>query len=172
MFQDYQDIFNKRGDSYHLAMQEEPLARVNEFKLVLDRIQLNDGDVLCDIPSGGGYIRNFIDNDKANVIAIETSDAFFNFCEDSETFKRHLCELTALPIEHETVDYAVSIAGIHHVEDKHPVFCEIYRTLKSKGQFLLADVHEGSCIDDFLDSFVHENRNTKSFIFGKNPPFF
>ncbi len=56
MFEAYESIFSRRGQAYHRAMQLVPSARRNEFSAALEQVDLRRGDVVCDVPSGGGYL--------------------------------------------------------------------------------------------------------------------
>src|SRR3954470_22553532 len=75
MFDTYKDIFNARGAAYHQGMLEQPRAREQEFASILRHAKPRDGQVLCDMPSGGGYLRHFVDAD-VTFICVETSKAF------------------------------------------------------------------------------------------------
>ena len=55
MFDSYAEIFAERGAAYHRAMAECPNARDAEFLAVLEPLA-GRGGLLCDMPSGGGYL--------------------------------------------------------------------------------------------------------------------
>ncbi len=154
MFDSYQDIFNHRGAAYHQAMLRYPDARRHEFALVLDAAGLAEGDAVVDMPSGGGYLRDRIDTARVEVTAIETTQAFFDQCPERPGLRRHLSPLSQTGLPDASVDVVISVAGLHHVEDKPDVFSEVYRVLRPGGRFVAADVRAGSRVDGFLDTFV------------------
>ncbi len=54
----------------------------------------------------------------------------------------------------ESVDWILSLAGLHHEADKLALFHEMARVLKVKAQVVLADASEGSLTARFLDEWV------------------
>ena len=56
---DYQVIFQKRAADYHYAMQQFPEARKHEFDNLFSGINFENEIHLLDVPSGGGYLRNY-----------------------------------------------------------------------------------------------------------------
>ncbi|NES04074.1 MAG: hypothetical protein F6K22_15285 [Okeania sp. SIO2F4] len=75
MFKSYKDIFNQRGVYYHQAMVKYPLARAEEFNNIIRLSDLQNNQIICDVPSGGCYISNFIQQ-NLKIISIETSSEF------------------------------------------------------------------------------------------------
>jgi SAM-dependent methyltransferase len=156
MFTSYKDIFNQRSNLYHQAMVTYPLARKEEFKQILQLADLEDGHVICDIPSGGCYISDFIDQ-RVKIISIETSAEFIR-CSQSQAQENNaviVCDSFAeLPLISESVDRAISLAGLHHQDRKSDFYQESYRLLKKGGILGIADVRKGSGVDGFLNVFV------------------
>lgn len=159
MFNSYADIFNIRGAAYHQAMQQYPTARDEEFVTMIRLLQPAPGQTIVDMPSGGGYLRGYLTSDDIELIAIETTQAFFDQCREDETTQARLCELSDTGLPDGSVDAVVSIAGLHHVEDRVAVFGEIYRILKDDGKFCIADVEKGSPTDGFLNTFVDKHNS-------------
>lgn len=158
MFINYSDIFNNRGDAYHQAMKNSPQARRQEFKLILGQARLKKGQVVCDMPSGGGYSRNFIpDLNEIDLILIEPSKAFYDLIPNECQCQRYLCPLDQVPLPSGSIDTVISLAGLHHIENRLPVFSEMYRLIKQGGRLCIADVREGSGVDHFLNIFAHEH---------------
>lgn len=152
MFDSYHDIFNARGAAYHLGMERYPHARDAEFGLVVEAAAPAPGDVIVDMPSGGGYLRPYLPDD-VRFIAVETTEAFYERCTGAG-IERRLCPLSDTGLAGGSVDTLISLAGLHHVEDRPEVFGEVFRVLRPGGQFVAADVRAGSAVDTFLNGFV------------------
>jgi SAM-dependent methyltransferase len=157
MFETYKDIFNQRGDAYHAAMTAFPDARNREFREILDRAAPAPGEVVLDLPSGGGYLRRHVRTPGVRFVEVETSSAFHALHQPAEDVRSVLCDLDDLDIDTGSVDVAVSLAGLHHAPDLPRIFDEIRRALKPAGRLCLADVRSGSPVDGFLNRFVHEH---------------
>lgn len=155
-FDSYRDIFNARCDSYHRAMAEQPLARQQEFQQLLRRANLRDGQVVCDLPSGGGYLADFIQED-VRLISVDASREFMARCTPAQGHHALLSEIHQIPLADASMDRVLSLAGLHHVEDKRPFYQELRRLLGDDGRFCIADVRAGSAVSRFLDEFVHEH---------------
>ena len=54
----------------------------------------------------------------------------------------------------------MSVAGVHHLDDKRPLFRDLHRVLRPGGRFVLADVHAGSRVARFLDEYVGSHNST------------
>ena len=77
VFDTYKDIFNKRGKAYHEAMALAPDARKQEFDLILEQAQIKEGQTICDMPSGGGYLQYYLPEFDIDLISVESSREFF-----------------------------------------------------------------------------------------------
>jgi len=145
---EYREIFNHRGDAYHEAMARCPQARREEFLIPLDLLELSDGDVLADFPSGGGYLRDFLEAD-VKVIALEASEEF------AEKGKRCAVGSWAqIPLGDESVDAFLSLAALHHTSERDAFYREVLRVLKPGGRFVIGDVLAGTKQGEFLNGFV------------------
>ncbi len=153
---EYAEIFDARGRDYHEAMLRFPHARDAEFENIIALADLQDGQVVCDYPSGGGYLKDYLTND-IDLILLENSKVFLQCATEHSTAKRLLVENYKMPLPAGSVDRFVSLAGLHHVDDKTVIFSEVQRCLKDGGKFIIADVRKGSGTADFLNIFVHEN---------------
>ena len=159
MFETYQDIFNQRGAAYHKAMVDYPDARNNEFRSMVELIRPASGEILADLPSGGGYLRNHVPARDVQFIEIETCQAFHDMHTPCESARAILCDLEAIDLDDRSVDVAASLAGLHHAPDLGKIFREVGRILKPGGRFCLADVRSGSLEDGFLNVFVNEHNS-------------
>jgi cyclopropane fatty-acyl-phospholipid synthase-like methyltransferase len=156
MFEAYRDIFQKRGHLYHQAMTLYPQARTEEFHHVVRVAGMKDGDIVCDVPSGGGYLRNFVDR-TVSFLHIETSAVFADLCRVNGASNVLLATLEDIPIETGSVDKVISLAALHHVDERELFFAEAYRILRQGGTFTVADVQAQSAVSKFLDGFVNEH---------------
>ncbi|MEM6423868.1 MAG: class I SAM-dependent methyltransferase [Cyanobacteria bacterium P01_H01_bin.119] len=155
MFDTYTDIFNQRGQLYHQAMVEYPLARQAEFETAIALLKLSPHLTICDVPSGGGYLQEFVTVPDIKFYSVETSAEFARQTHTFEANTTLLCESIAdISLLDSTVDRVVSLAGLHHVVDQIAFYREARRILKPGGLLVVADVRAGSGVDKFLDGFV------------------
>ena len=148
----YQDIFRERGGAYHHAMERWPDARRDEFQIPLRRAGLVGGETVIDVPAGGGYLKRHLPQ-GCRWFGHEPSASFLDgAAQDSD--------LLPLPWAAGFADVAFSIAGLHHIADKRPLFNEVARVLTPGGRFVLADAHEASPVAQFLDDFVGRYNST------------
>jgi len=159
MFQSYEQIFRQRADAYQKAMELYPAARAREFQLAVEAAGIRAGDVVCDAPSGGGYLRAYLPEGVQCYLAVETAPDFTGHFELGENDRIVSSPLTRLDIDDNSVDVCINLAGSHHLEDKTAFFREAARVLKTGGRLVLADVQAGSVTDTFLNQFVHQNNS-------------
>lgn len=158
MIDPYEEIFEKRGHLYHKAMTLYSQARREEFNNMIEIANIRVGDLICDIPSGGGYLKNFM-NKKVEIVSIETSRAFAKLCRDNGNSDVLHANLDNLPIKTNSVDRVLTLAGLHHVENKLTFYGESYRILKNNGILCIADAWRGGMVSMFLDVFVNEHNS-------------
>ncbi len=157
MFDQYSSIFDKRGQSYHQAMMEQPSARIDEFNNIIKIANLSAGLKVFDIPSGGGYLNKFIDCD-VEVTQVETSKAFYDFAiSDSSVNHMHSDDIANLLVSDNFIDRIISLAGLHHIKNRLPFYNEAYRVIKPSGLLCIADVAVNLNTDHFLNGFVDKN---------------
>lgn len=156
----YTEIFNQRGKSYEQAMRKYPLARIQEFTNIVQLADLEHGLTVCDVPSGGGYLKDFMQH-NTHLISIDTSKIFFELLnQDEQSQIIHCPNLAEIPLSSNSVDRIISLAGLHHVESRLNFYQEAYRLLKNNGLFCIADVKTGSGVADFLNIFVDRYSTT------------
>lgn len=152
MFDTYSEIFAKRAQSYHLAMQSAPQARDSEFRAVLEPLDDFPPGALCDVPSGGCYLAGYL-RPEMRYVGIEPSDDFFRFASNSgvSVVKANPAQV---PLPSKTFDYIVSLSGLHHEPNLQQVFNEMRRLVRPKGRVVIADVAENTPPARFLNGFV------------------
>jgi SAM-dependent methyltransferase len=154
---DYTEHFNVRGSTYDRAMHHYPRARDQEFGQLVDRAQLRGQMTVGDVPAGGGYLQDYL-----------PEGCTWRGYEPCATFNHNAPSppsaasqpLLPLPWEDNSLDAAVSLAGVHHIDDKRPLMSEVIRTVRPGGRFVLSDVAEGTRVARFLDGFVGGHNST------------
>lgn len=154
----YRDQFDRRGGRYDDAMQRWPEVRREEFAFVLALARPQAGEVLVDVPSGGGYLAGHLPA-GVSLVAVETSRAFHRQCVERGVDAR-FGELHATGLPDGAADVVVSVAGVHHEADHGRLFRECHRILRPGGRLVVADVAEGSAQATFLDGFVGRHNGT------------
>lgn len=170
MFETYAALFNQRGHLYHQAMKDFPDARKAEFNAVVSWLDLKSGMSICDVPSGGGYLSDFILDNNITFNFVETSQVFANaaknICDNNEQkndnnkkiYNNISCDsITNIPLEASIIDRVISLSGLHHESDTLGFYKEANRLLTDEGFLVLADVMQGSGVDTFLNQFVDQH---------------
>jgi len=148
---DYREIFEQRGRLYHRAMETYPGSRAQEFRSVVAAADIAPGMTVVDVPSGGAYLADYLP--AVTLVGLESSPAFAELASKrADTVL--LYDENTFPLASNSVDRVLSIAGLHHVEDKRQIFAEMHRVVKAEGRIVLADVAAESAVSRFLDEFV------------------
>jgi len=159
MFQSYEQIFSKRADAYQKAMELYPNARDREFQLAVEAADIKTGEVICDAPAGGGYLRAYLPDDIQSYLAVETAPDFTVHCPMGENDRTVQSPLDQMDLEDNSVDVCINLAGSHHLQDKTTFFHEAARILKPGGRFVIADAQTGTSADRFLNQYVNQNNS-------------
>jgi SAM-dependent methyltransferase len=155
----YTEIFAARGSAYDRAMQRWPAARDEDFRVPLEWLAAAPGEIVVDVPAGGGYLERYLPA-GARWFGHEPCGSFQGDVAATATGAETGADLLPLPWSDGFADAAISIAGVHHLEDKRPLFGELCRVVKPGGRFVLADVHHASAVARFLDEFVGRHNST------------
>jgi len=155
MTKTYQAHFELRGSAYDRAMRKFPDARQAEFHQLIEAAELESGMVVADVPAGGGYLQGYLPA-GCQWLAHEPCASFTNHGQPSE----QVVPLLPLPWSDGCIDVALSLAGIHHIDDKRPLFREFYRVVRSGGRLVVSDVASASAVAHFLDGYVGANNST------------
>lgn len=154
VFDTYAQIFAKRAAEYHHAMKVSPRARDAEFVAVLEPIRDCSPGLVCDMPSGGGYLADYLWNGM-DYLAVDPAAGFF--VELPKPLQRLSAEITKVPLASQSVDYVVSLAGLHHEPDLPRLFAEMRRLIRRGGRLAIADVAVDTAPARFLNGFVDAN---------------
>jgi SAM-dependent methyltransferase len=152
---DYRDVFEARGHLYNDAMTRFPHARDRELNALLDRVRIGPGMVVVDAPAGGGYVAEGVHartGGDVRIICVEPSPRFSAAIRvPCRIFNESLHE-TSLPDA--SVDLVLSLAGLHHVAERQPIYDEWARVLRPGGTVAVADVAVDTPTGEFLNTFV------------------
>lgn len=162
MMQTYDQLFDVRGSAYDRAMRMFPAARAREFAQAIEQAGLLPGMKVADVPAGGGYLARYLPPD-CEWLGHEPCGSFYAHGGQHSAElagRRDSVPLLPLPWSDNSIDVALSIAGIHHLEDKRPLFSELLRVVKPGGRLVVSDVHVDSPVATFLDGFVGDHNST------------
>jgi len=148
MFDAYADTFAERGASYEAAMRAWPDARRAEFAAIVAAADLQPGHAVADVPSGGGYLAALLPI-GARYTAVDAAASFLGAAPDALAWSQG-----ASPVAPGSQDRVLSLAGLHHLPDRRPVFAAFFEMLRPGGRVVVADGAAGSPVARFLDDFV------------------
>ena len=154
----YADIFERRGTSYARAMRDHPRARDAEFRQLLEPLELGEPLRLGDAPAGGGYLEAYLPP-HCSYLPHEPCATFAGHS-TALTAPQSVVPLLPMPWEDGHLDALVSLAGVHHLDDKAAFAREAARTVRPGGQFVLSDVAASTPVARFLDDFVGAHNST------------
>ena len=146
--QGYEEIFNQRGKSYHLAMNKYPTARDEEFIAAVKRLGQTKGSTILDLPAGGGYLQKYLNN-NVNYLAYDFSG---EFNDNHICIKK--CKESRIELGDSSVDEIVSLAALHHIVSRGEFYGELYRILKPGGRLIIGDATANGKLDEFLNVFL------------------
>lgn len=153
----YTDLFTLRGSTYDQAMQQWPDARRQEFEQAVKAAQLENGMVVADVPAGGGYLQRYVPA-GCTWLGHEPCASFSDHHASAHGLPGR--ELLPLPWLDASIDVVISLAGVHHLADKRPLFTEMRRVTRPGGRLVLSDVAAQSNTALFLDGFVGAHNST------------
>jgi SAM-dependent methyltransferase len=151
----YQELFDQRGSAYDRAMRRYPDARRQEFEQAVAAAGLGPGMVVADVPAGGGYLQAYLPP-GCTCLGHEPCASFTNH----GAVAGQPAPLLPLPWGHASVDAAISLAGVHHLDDKRPLFSELRRVVRPGGRLVVSDVATASAVARFLDGYVGGHNST------------
>ena len=154
MFDSYAEIFAARGAAYHGAMASFPRAREAEFQAVLEPLADVPDGLVCDMPSGGGYLAAHL-RPGLRYVGVDPSDDFIAAVPSGSD--RIKAMITNVPLADGSVDYIVSLAALHHEPSLSAAFREMRRLLRAGGRAVIADAAVDTPPARFLNGFVNRN---------------
>ena len=133
----YEELFQLRGATYDGAMARFPEARREEFLNTIARAALAPGALVADVPAGGGYLARYLP-EGCTWLGHEPCASFGHGATEQDR------DLLPLPWAEASIDAALSIAGVHHLDDKMPLsdrfgdFVEIHTAFRCLTKSLCA----------------------------------
>lgn len=154
--QDYETIFNVRGQAYNAAMAFCPRARQDERGRLIEYLRPRAGECIADAPAGGGFLADGLreaTGNRSEIICIEPSPRFAaDIAPGHRVIHAPLDNVATL--HDASLDALASLAGLHHITERRNVYHEWARLLKPGGRLALADVETDTPTAGFLNGFV------------------
>jgi SAM-dependent methyltransferase len=155
VFDTYAEIFAERAGDYHSAMQRFPRARDAEFRAVIEPLGDAASGLVCDMPSGGGYLAQHLP-EGMDYLGIDPVEQFRS-ASQREGHRVINAPITAVPLPDGSADFVISLAGLHHEPDLAAVFAEFVRLVRPAGRIVIADAAKDTPTARFLNGFVAEH---------------
>jgi len=154
---EYDAIFDQRGSLYHQAMARAPRARDAEFAQLFAHCPLVANERLIDVPSGGGYLSQFLQRSMpgtpVQVVNLEFSPGFGPTPQVVDPYG-------AWPLDPDCADRVICLAATHHIQHLDKLLDNVRCVLRPGGLLHIADVRPDSGIATFLDTFVDRHTST------------
>lgn len=154
MFDSYAEIFAERGAAYHHAMAQSPRARDAEFLAALEPLAAMPDGLICDMPSGGGYLAAHV-RPGMRYLGVDPASDFVSAFPIG--LDRLQADIANVSLDDHSVDYIVSLAALHHEPDLPAVFREMRRLVRPGGRIVIADAAVDTPPAVFLNGFVDRN---------------
>lgn len=154
---EYGAIFDRRGSLYHQAMARAPRARDSEFAQLFARCPLTAHERLIDVPSGGGYLGQFLQRSqpdtRVQLVNLDFSPGFGPTPQIVDPYG-------VWPLERGWADRVVCLAATHHIQHLEKLLDNMRQVLHPGGLLHVADVRPDSGMVTFLDTFVDRHTST------------
>lgn len=108
--------------------------------------KVEKGKVAADIGAGTGFITEGLLEKEIKVIAVDQSEDMINIMKkkfkNNSDVKYILAEGSKLPIDNNSVNYAMANMYLHHVENPSSAIKEMTRIIKPGGTVVITDLDE------------------------------
>jgi ubiquinone/menaquinone biosynthesis C-methylase UbiE len=108
------------------------MAREAERNALLTRLACRSGQSIVDAPAGGGYVGDGLNarmGGRVTIVCVEPSPKFAAAI--GNRFETLVSPIDRITLPDSSVDGVVSLAGVHHIGDKTPLYREWARLLRS-----------------------------------------
>jgi len=141
---DSKNYFKEVANQWDMMRQEFFSEAVREKAYEIAEVK--DGQLAADIGAGTGFVTEGLLQKGLKVIAVDQSDEMLDQMKqkfkDFEGVEYLRGEAEHLPIEDDTVDYAMANMYLHHVDDPLVAIKEMVRILKPGGKIAITDLDE------------------------------
>jgi SAM-dependent methyltransferase len=132
-------------------MELYPEIRKLEFQQLLDGANPSSFKKVIDLPSGGSYLEPYLPA-ECEIMAYDPASGFHG---TKESISPISFEAMALPSS--SADAVVTLAAMHHIDDRLPFFEKVRDSLRVGGVHLIGDVRADSHNAHFLDDFCGQH---------------
>ena len=149
---DYKKLFVNRTKSYLYSINKYPNVFYNEFTVAIKMLNLNDKDILVNIPAGGIPLNKYIEPQ------LEIKYYEYDICKEFCIDNIKLCDYTNIPQKNNSIDKIICLASLHHTSilERYNIYNEFNRILKQHGVLVIGDVIKESYQDKWLNNFVNK----------------
>lgn len=153
---DSKEYFEEVADQWDTMRQSFFSEAIREKAYEIAAVK--EGELAADIGAGTGFVTEGLLQKGLKVIAVDRSDEMLD--QMKQKFKKYEeldCrkgEAEHLPIDDDTVDYAMANMYLHHVEDPTTAIKEMVRMLKPGGKLVITDLDEHK--HEFLRTEQHD----------------
>jgi len=110
-------------------------------------------DLCCGTGDFGAIVKKLYPD--CDVIGVDFSEKMLNIAEkNNKTITYRIADATKLPFEKNSFDYVVMGFGLRNIPEKNKAIEEIYRVLKTNGEFLHLDFGEHNFASRIFDIFI------------------
>lgn len=168
--------FSVRAEPYQLIMRRRPNPRDVERDFILEALDPKRGQIGLEIGSGGGFLTEaLVKATRSTVLGVDPSFRQQGYLNEitrglEEPYNRLVFPVSVRPDSPglinflrylgyvERIDYATSLAALHHVADQRELFRNYAEVLKVGGVVVAADVAKGTRLwrmfTEFLPKYV------------------
>jgi len=132
---------DNENDKRHILGEREVKTLISLAKLYGYDITNLRHKTIVDLGAGDQHLKKSIENREIKYIGLDIDELNF--------------ETDTLPLEDNSIDIAISLAVLEHLNDPSIFLREVYRTLKPGGLIYLSTPNFRSCYKTFYNDFTH-----------------
>lgn len=130
-------------------------------KLIIDKLQPQDNDLILDAGGGTGFIAHKIAEKGSKVVVLDKSKRMLKRAE-KRGLETVLASALELPFDDNHFDKIICIDALHHIKDHENAAKEFHRVLKPNGKLMIVDFHQkklsGKLIKHFELVFIDNSK--------------